>query len=134
MKTQVTHNTAQIRRRFESRAAAVASELRSENAQIAKELTDASKAILEAEVYAIPSDRPRSRRLIGADKWVAVGMSVVHRNKMHYFPYRLQYGKPGGRPAKPPKRASYWVSGAYRKRAGSIRARRRAAIMRAWKR
>lgn len=139
---QVQHNLRDMRRLMESRASAVARELRRENVEIAKDLTAESQRLLQADVYAVPvktsrTGRPLWRRtgeLKAADRWVAQGMAVLHRNKAAHYPHRHRYGKPGGRPASPPQRASYWVTGAVARQARSIRARRRAAIARAWQR
>src|SRR5688500_4840263 len=77
VKTQITHNTAEMRRRMLARPARVARELRRENVAIAKDLTAASQAILQADVYAIPvkhspTGRPlwtRTGQLKAEDRW-----------------------------------------------------------------
>lgn len=141
MRGGVTHNTREMRRKMEARAHSVPRELRRENVGIARDLTQASQALLQSDIYAIPEKTSRTGRklwvrkgtLKAGDRWIAVGMSVVHKNTApHYLP-RLRYGKPGGRTASPPQRASYWVTGAVARNAHSIRVRRRAAIQRGWR-
>lgn len=129
----VTHNGHEVAARLRSRAHTVPRELRNENVAIAKDLTEVSQAILFTEVYGPPADRPRSGDLLAADRWVANGMSVEHRNAMPYFRFRHRYGKPGGRAARAPKRASYWVRDAWRQQMNQTRARRRGAIRRGWR-
>lgn len=142
MRVQVTHNTAEIRRRFAARAAAIEQELTRENAGIADLLTKTSKEELQRDVYDVPVKTSRSGRLQwvrtgvlkSQDHWEAKGLAVRHVNHAAHFPYRLRYGKPGGQIARPPQKASDWVGNAVRKNARKIAARRRAAIARAWRR
>jgi hypothetical protein len=140
VKTTIKSNAADIARKMTSRAGAVARELRNENVAIAKDLTAASLALLQRDVYAVPvkvsrTGRPlwtRTGQLRAEDRWVAIGMSVVHRNRAPHFRHRERYGKAGGRPASPPQRAAHWVRDAVLKNGSKIRARRRAALARSW--
>ncbi len=142
MRASITSNAGEIRSRMLSRAAAVASELRRENVGIAKDLTAESQRLLQSDIYGIPEKVSRTGRklwvrkgtLKAGDRWVAVGMAVVHKNPAPHAPFRSRYGKPGGRPASPPQKASYWVRNAVLGMGRSIQVRRRAAIRRAWQR
>jgi hypothetical protein len=136
VKTSIIHNTAQIRRRFIDRAAAIPREIIAENKKIAEDMTEASQAELQKDVYSVPADRPRSNVLMESEKWVPTlgGLAVKHQNTAPHYKHRWKYGKPGGRPATPPKRASSWHRQAALKTRAQRAARIRAAIMRAWKR
>jgi hypothetical protein len=132
VRTQLQHNTAEIRRRMLARAPRVERELIRENTQIADLLTKASKQELEQDVYSKPADQPRSRQLIDNDEFVSDGLNLHHSNPVPHYIKRWRYGKPGGQPAKPPKIASSWHRTAVIKNARAIAKRRRAAIARGW--
>jgi hypothetical protein len=134
VRSGIVHNTAEIRRRMLARPAAVLREIRAENAKIAEDMTKASVAELERDVYSVPPDRPRSNVLKNSEEWVVAlgGLAVVHRNTAPHYKHRWKYGKAGGRPAKPPKRASWWHRQAAIKMRGRRAAGLRAAIRRGW--
>jgi hypothetical protein len=138
MRTQVVHNTATIRRRFERRGVAVGRELKAEQQGIATDLTGASKAQLQVDVYNVPEapGSPRTGVLMAEEEWVVSGGGWVigHRNLAPHYIHRWRYGKPGGRQAVPPRHASSWHRVALARQAVRIRQRRRAAIARAWRR
>jgi hypothetical protein len=132
VRTQLQHNTAEMRRRMLARAPRVERELIRENTQIADLLTKASKQELEQDVYSKPADQPRSRQLIDNDEFVSDGLNLHHSNPVPHYIKRWRYGKPGGQPAKPPKIASSWHRTAVIKNAKAIAKRRRSAIARGW--
>jgi hypothetical protein len=132
VRTQLQHNTAEIRRRMLARAPKVERELVRENVAIAALLTKASKQELQTDVYTPPPSSPRTGQLIQNEEWVSDGLNVRHSNPTPHFRHRWLYGKPGGRPAKPPRKASSWLKAAVLKNAKGIAKRRRAAIARGW--
>lgn len=142
MRAALHHNTGELRRKMLTRAALVASELRLENVAIARELTEFGRVELQHDVYDIPEKTSSTGRklwvrtgaLKAAERWVARGMSVVHRNAAPHYVHRYRYGKPGGQKASPPQKASFWVRNTVTRNGSAIRSRRRAAIRRAWKR
>jgi hypothetical protein len=132
VKSSISHNTAEMRRRMLARAPRVERELIRENTQIAALLTKASKQELQTDVYTPPASSPRTGQLLQNEEWVSDGLNVRHSNPTPHYIHRWRYGKPGGRPAKPPRKASSWHRQAVLKNAKAIAKRRRAAIARGW--
>jgi hypothetical protein len=132
VRTTLSHNTAEIRRRMLARAPAVKRELIRENTQIEKLLTKASKKELQTDVYTPPPSSPRTGQLLQNEEWVSDGLNVRHSNPTPHYRKRWLYGKPGGQRAVPPRHASSWHRVAVIKNARAIAKRRRAAIARGW--
>lgn len=135
----ITHNTSEIAARMRRRGNRAEPELKRAAVQGAKELQERSVAIMTREIYDIPEKRGKDGRplwirigeLRAFEAFFAQGVHIRHSNQAPHALSRYRYGKPGGRPARPPQRASSWYVTAIRQLFGRTTQLRREAVRRA---
>lgn len=134
----LSHNARAIEARYRRKAGAFDLQFRNSAASGARLLTADSRQVLGARVYAIPAKRSptgrplwrRTGRLFAAERWEAVGFNIRHRNTAPHYLHRLRYGRPGGRPARPPQVAVNWPVIALARQARQIHRLNRIALQR----
>lgn len=139
MKVQITTNGRDLARKCRAMANNIVTEQRAAAEDIANRLTGKSQEQLLIDVYAQPIRRSptgrllwkRSNQLMREEKWVPEGVNVRHQNRAPHYIHRWRYGKPGGRKAKAPQRASSWHRVALILQARWIGQRRQMAQVRA---
>ncbi len=136
----ITSNAAALAARMGRRVARLETEQHAAATAIADRLTRATREELGTDIYRIPPKRSprtgrplwrRTGRLFAGDRWRADGVNVAHESAAPHALARWRYGKPGGRLARPPQRASSWHRAALAKNAVWMRGRRVQALRRA---
>ena len=140
---RITTNAAAYSRRVRACALEIQREQVRAAKDIANRLTGESREQLIIDIYAVPIKRSPTGRplwtrlfnkpggLLGEETWVPKGTDVRHRNLSPHYIHRWRYGKAGGRPARPPQRASSWHRVALIRNARWINQRRHIALRRA---
>ena len=139
LRAGISSNARAFRRRMEARALGMEDEQAVAADQIAKLLTQRSRAILQREVYDIPPKQKVeggsrwtwSHQLINAEKFVVVDkVNVEHHNDAPHSLYRYRLGMSGQRQPIPPQRSSQWYRDAILRSAKDIQQLRHDAMTR----